>query len=94
MSLFLSPLVSFFPSHVTSKSLNNIDSYNGMYLPKFIQKKIPWSTPISQIEQCTTTLILEAQVSLYRSRWSTSKIVFSDPDLGSKWPPSADIVLT
>ena len=23
-------------------------------------------------------------------RWSTSKIVFSDPDLGSKWPPSAD----
>ena len=27
-------------------------------------------------------------------RWSTSKIVFSDPDLGSKWPPSADIVLT
>jgi hypothetical protein len=23
-----------------------------------------------------------------------SKIVFSDPDLGSKWPPSADIVLT
>ena len=26
--------------------------------------------------------------------WSTSKIVFSDPDLGSKWPPSADIVLT
>jgi hypothetical protein len=25
-------------------------------------------------------------------RWSTSKIVFSDPDLGSKWPPSADIV--
>jgi predicted alpha/beta-fold hydrolase len=27
-------------------------------------------------------------------RWSTSKNVFSDPDLGSKWPPSADIVLT
>jgi hypothetical protein len=27
-------------------------------------------------------------------RWSTSKIVFSDPDLGSKWPPSANIVLT
>jgi hypothetical protein len=27
-------------------------------------------------------------------RWSTFKIVFSDPDLGSKWPPSADIVLT
>jgi hypothetical protein len=27
-------------------------------------------------------------------RWSTSKIVFSDPNLGSKWPPSADIVLT
>ena len=27
-------------------------------------------------------------------RWLTSKIVFSDPDLGSKWPPSADIVLT
>jgi hypothetical protein len=27
-------------------------------------------------------------------RWSTSKIVFSDPDLGPKWPPSADIVLT
>jgi hypothetical protein len=25
---------------------------------------------------------------------STSKSVFSDPDLGSKWPPSADIVLT
>jgi hypothetical protein len=25
-------------------------------------------------------------------RWSTSKIVFSDPDLGSKWLPSADIV--
>jgi hypothetical protein len=25
--------------------------------------------------------------------WSTSKIVFSDPNLGSKWPPSADIVL-
>jgi hypothetical protein len=25
-------------------------------------------------------------------RWSTSKIVFNDPDLGSKWPPSADIV--
>jgi hypothetical protein len=24
-------------------------------------------------------------------RWSTSKIVFSDPDLGSKWPSSADI---
>ena len=24
-------------------------------------------------------------------RWSTSKIVFSDPDLGSKWPPSAHI---
>jgi hypothetical protein len=24
----------------------------------------------------------------------TSKIVFNDPDLGSKWPPSADIVLT
>jgi hypothetical protein len=54
---FLSPLVSFFSYHVTSKSLNNIHSYNGMYLPKFIQKKILWSTPISQIEQCTTTLI-------------------------------------
>ena len=27
-------------------------------------------------------------------RWSTSKIVFSDPDLGPKWPPSSDIVLT
>jgi hypothetical protein len=27
-------------------------------------------------------------------RWSTSKIVFSDPDLDPKWPPSADIVLT
>jgi hypothetical protein len=27
-------------------------------------------------------------------RWSTSKIVFSDPDLSSKWPPTADIVLT
>jgi hypothetical protein len=27
-------------------------------------------------------------------RWSTAKIVFSDPDLGPKWPPSADIVLT
>jgi hypothetical protein len=27
-------------------------------------------------------------------RWSTSKIVFSDPDLVPKWPPSADIVLT
>jgi hypothetical protein len=25
---------------------------------------------------------------------SPSKIVLSDPDLGSKWPPSADIVLT
>jgi hypothetical protein len=25
-------------------------------------------------------------------RWSTSKIVFSDPDLGSKWPPSAEIL--
>jgi hypothetical protein len=25
--------------------------------------------------------------------WSTAKIVFSDPDLGPKWPPSADIVL-
>jgi hypothetical protein len=45
---FLSPLVSFFSYHVTSKSLNNIHSYNAIYLPKFIQKKIPWSTPISQ----------------------------------------------
>ena len=54
---FLSPLVSFCSYHVTSKSLNNIHSYNGMYLPKFIQKKITWSAPISQIEQCTTTLI-------------------------------------
>jgi hypothetical protein len=27
-------------------------------------------------------------------RWSTSKIVFSDTDLGPKWPLSADIVLT
>jgi hypothetical protein len=27
-------------------------------------------------------------------RWSTSKIVFSDPNLGPKWLPSADIVLT
>ena len=54
---FLSPLVSFFSYHVTSKSLNNIHSYHGMYSPKFIQKKILWSTPISQIEQCTTTLI-------------------------------------
>jgi hypothetical protein len=54
---FLSPLVSFFSYHVTSKSLNNIHSYHGMYLPKFIQNKILWSTPISQIEQCTTTLI-------------------------------------
>ena len=54
---FLSPLVSFFSYHVTSKPLNNIHSYNGMYLPKFIQKKILLSTPISQIEQCTTTLI-------------------------------------
>ena len=26
--------------------------------------------------------------------WSTAKIVFNDPDLGPKWPPSADIVLT
>jgi hypothetical protein len=26
-------------------------------------------------------------------RWSTAKIVFSDPDLGPKWPLSADIVL-
>jgi hypothetical protein len=54
---FLSPLVSFFSYHVTSKSLNNIHSYNAIYLPKFIQKKIPWSTPISQIEQCTTILV-------------------------------------
>ena len=53
----LSPLVSFFSYHVTSKSLNNIHSYHSMHLPKFIQKKILWSTPISQIEQCTTTLI-------------------------------------
>jgi hypothetical protein len=27
-------------------------------------------------------------------KWSTAKIVFSDPDLGPKWPPLADIVLT
>jgi hypothetical protein len=27
-------------------------------------------------------------------KWSTAKIVFSDPDLSPKWPPSADIVLT
>jgi hypothetical protein len=55
---FLSLLLFlFFSYHVTSKSLNNIHSYHGMYLPKFIQKKILWSTPISQIEQCTTTLI-------------------------------------
>jgi hypothetical protein len=27
-------------------------------------------------------------------RWSTAKIVFSDTDLGPKWSPSADIVLT
>ena len=27
-------------------------------------------------------------------RWSTSKIMFSVPDLDPKWPPSADIVLT
>jgi hypothetical protein len=33
-----------------------------------------------------------ANMSSMVLRWSTSKIVFSDPDLGSKWPPSADIV--
>ena len=27
-------------------------------------------------------------------RWSTSKIVFSDPDLDPKWLPSAGLVLT
>jgi hypothetical protein len=35
-----------------------------------------------------------ANMSSMVLRWSTSKIVFSDPDLGSKWLPSADIVLT
>jgi hypothetical protein len=35
-----------------------------------------------------------ANMSSMVLRWSTSKIVFSDPDLGPKWPPSADIVLT
>jgi hypothetical protein len=27
-------------------------------------------------------------------RWSTAKIVFNDPDLGPKWPPSVGIALT
>jgi hypothetical protein len=35
-----------------------------------------------------------ANMSSMVLRWSTAKIVFSDPDLGPKWPPSADIVLT
>jgi hypothetical protein len=35
-----------------------------------------------------------ANMSSMVLRGSTSKIVFSDPDLGSKWPPSADIGLT
>ena len=35
-----------------------------------------------------------ANMSSMVLRWSTTKIVFSEPDLGPKWPPSADIVLT
>ena len=27
-------------------------------------------------------------------KWSTFKIISSDPDLHPRWPPSADIVLT
>jgi hypothetical protein len=38
--------------------------------------------------------MLKPNMSSMVLRWSTSKIVFSDPDLGSKWLPSADIVLT
>ena len=84
---FLSPLVSFFSYHVTSKSLNNIHSYNGMYLPKFIQNKILWSTPISQIEQCTTTLIKyqRLQGACYRSPGSLTAFINKAPAL---WRPS------
>jgi hypothetical protein len=34
--------------------------------------------------------------AMFALNWLTafSKIVFSNPDLGPKWPPSADIVLT
>jgi len=41
--------------------------------------------PVSQYIPNMSSMVL---------RWSTSKIVFSDPDLGSKWLPSAKIVLT
>jgi hypothetical protein len=27
-------------------------------------------------------------------KWSTFKLISSDPDLHPRWPPSADIVLT
>ena len=72
---FLSPLVSFFSYHVTSESLNNIHSYHGMYLPKFIQNKILWSTPISQIEQCTTTLIKYQRLPWACNRSPRSKLL-------------------
>jgi hypothetical protein len=41
--------------------------------------------PVSQFKANMAWMVL---------RWSTAKIVFSDPDLGLKWLPSADIVLT
>ena len=34
-----------------------------------------------------------ANMSSIVLRWSTAKNMFSDPDLGPKWPPSADIIL-
>jgi hypothetical protein len=49
-------------------------------------KNILKSSPLKPVSQYSKHVI--------ELRWSTSKIVFSDPDLGSKWPPSADIVLT
>jgi hypothetical protein len=48
-------------------------------------------------EKCFKIFSSEANIANMLSmilRWSTAKIVFSDPDLGPKWPPSADIVLT
>jgi hypothetical protein len=46
-----------------------------------------------ELQADESTPELSALLTMERN-FTILKIVFSDPDLSSKWPPSADIVLT
>jgi hypothetical protein len=51
---------------------------------KMFKNKFPLK-PVSQFKANMARMVL---------KWSTFKIISSDPDLHPRWPPSADIVLT